>query len=125
MSDSKNEQEEVVPSFVKMLFELFSDSKKESIDLKLGDKVVISDITDVTYLVPKGSPNTIGSNYEKHHDGLSSYFTEVPGTVTKVNVDFVYNCGHCSREHRHDIIIYYKEINKHFYANSNGVTLIP
>jgi len=125
MSDSKNEQRNPIDQLGEMLLNTIREAiGRQQVDVKLGDRVVITNMAHVSYLVPKGSPNTIGSNYEKHHEGLLSYFTEVPGIVTKINKNFVYNCGHCSREHTHDIVIYYKEINKSFYASSDAIRLV-
>ena len=124
MSGEKNEQR-VPINLGKILSAIFGQSiERESIDVKVGDKVVIAHENFVTYLVPKGSENTIGSNYEDHNEGLSIYFTQVPGIVIKTDKNFTYNCGHCSKEHKHDILVYYKELDKAFYTSSNDIKLV-
>ena len=113
-------------SFGEMLvdiLETISQRREESIEFKIGDKVLQKDRASVTYLVPFGSKDTIGKDYKLHNKGLDKYFRQTEGIVTHINHDFKFNCGHCSREHSHDLIVYYKEINQSFHSSSHAIVL--
>lgn len=122
---SNNKEKRLFPSFGEMLLEALEEISniKGAIPLKIGDKVLQKEMSSVTYLIPVGSTETIGKNFQMHNKGLDKYFRKTKGIVTHIDQNFTYNCGHCSREHTHDLIVYYKEINQSFHSSTDAVML--
>jgi len=124
---SGNKNQEGFSSFGELLSAIFQDALRDeqTTEFKVGDKVLQKERSSVTYLVPVGTKDTIGKDYKLHNKGLDKYFRQIKGIVTHVNRPFTYNCGHCSNEHTHDVIVYYKEINQSFHSSSHAMILAP
>jgi hypothetical protein len=125
---SGEKQNPQIPSFGEILISILEQGRTRATsdlnNFKVGDKVVLADKDVVTYLVPVTTKETIGKNMERHNKGLSKYFTEVEGVVTHIEQSFIYKCGHCSNEHIHDLIVYYKELGQSFYTSSDEVIIL-
>ena len=111
-----------ITDFLGFVFKVQKRLEKDS--LKVGDRVTIDEPIFMSYFVPKGAKVSIGANYTATNKHLVKYMSKAVGIVVEVNLDFKFNCGHCSKEHTHDMLVNYPELGVTYYCKENEFTLV-
>lgn len=111
---------------MKNLFQsLFGNStEKNESDLavkEVGDKVKLCAENYLGYFIDVETDQQL--TIEKRHvsDDIKALFLSKPMIVVANNLNKIYQCGHCTVDHKHDIIVYIPAMQKRYFTSSVDV----
>lgn len=112
-------------AFVAFALAFLGKVKKTSTSVKsVGDKLELIDTNHLNYFIDFDTNKQLAENMTAISDALVDLFKSQQMIVTEIELEKVYNCGHCSQEHIHDIVIFIPGMNKRYYVSSNAFEII-
>lgn len=112
--------------FIDLLFKFLKGNiSPRSTSIKtVGDKLKLIDKNHLNYFIDFDSNKQLAEKMTAVSDAIIDLFTSQEMIVTEVELQKVYNCGHCSEEHIHDIVIFIPGMNKRYYVSSDSFEIV-
>lgn len=98
-------------------------AKEERQEFSIGDVLVLNTLAAANYLINVKTKNQLSKNSEPLPKSFIETLNNKGFVVAGLDVDHVYDCGHCNNPHKHDIVVYSLEFNTSFYASSEDFKL--
>lgn len=108
---------------LKDIFEGMKKSTDNSIK-KVGDKVIPHDKNAINYYIDTVTNEQVAKDRVVVSEELIELWCSKDMIVVETGVEKTYKCGHCDRDHHHDIIVFVPAVNKTFYAPSDSFSLV-
>ena len=94
--------------------------KKNNDKKVIGDKVKLIDKFHLNYFIDVETNKQLSEKHQVISESIIDLFQSQEMIVTEVNIKKTYNCGHCSKEHIHDMVIFIPGMNKRYYVSSES-----
>ena len=96
----------------------FDIADKDDLTEKIvGDSVIVIGEHSAYYMHDYETKKQLSKDLEMPIEN----FIDQPAVVIKTGVEFMFNCGHCDRDHGSDLVIYYPHKEKKYYIASSLV----
>lgn len=112
-------------AFVALALAFLGRVKNTSTSVKaVGDKLELIDTNHLNYFIDFDTDKQLTEKMTTISDALIDLFKGQQMIVTEIELEKGYNCGHCSQEHIHDIVIFIPGMNKRYYVSSDAFEII-
>lgn len=92
--------------------------------MEIGDEVVLFNEFTLGYFIDEETDKQLSQNFQPLSKAITELYCSKKMLVVKNNIDKTYNCGHCSNEHHHDLVVFVPAVNRTYYASSDYFTLV-
>lgn len=89
----------------------YDDSEKN-----IGDKVKLLDPFSINYFADCKSGEQLSKSLQSGHEKYKELF-EKEAIVAEVGIERTYNCGHCTLEHEHDMVVFYPHNKTKYFVH--------